>query len=182
MNRVSKSSFAAFALALFANTASAAVLSVSGQFEILSRGVFEIEDYSFDVEQTLNIGQPTQPVFHSTLVVDGAAVSPPPSSVTVYGRGSHRFDIDFADGTFFSLYGESVGAIGSNGKIGPLGLYRFDIGIDGGPTIGTGSMTIASVPELASWVMLLTGFGALGFASRRAGCGDGVGFKKTVRG
>ena len=44
--------------------------------------------------------------------------------------------------------------------------YNNPLGV-GGPAIGSGSVTVTSVPELSTWMMMIAGFAGLGFAGCR---------------
>lgn len=65
-----------------------------------------------------------------------------------------------ADGINYNIYADTTGDFELNSVLNPGGNPSGDAPI-------TAAVTIAAVPETATWAMMLAGFGMIGFAARR---------------
>jgi hypothetical protein len=100
----------------------------------------------------------TDKIFHSSgtgggefLDVNFAATSL--SSISIFGRSDCCSQRDLYTVTVFNAAGNT--------------LYSGQINADNQAHSGTLTFTAASVPEPASWVLMVGGFGLVGFAARR---------------
>jgi opacity protein-like surface antigen len=163
--------------------ATTAILAVSAQSQaatVLIQGVVyfgagtPVTDYSkprsqvafsFDVPEVLG-GTYTTDVTDFSYDLNGVAVTTPVEAVEFYTVANEgMFDIFFGDHTV-SIYGADIG---SSGTIGPAGFYNVTAGIDEKfPGTGIGGVTVnaPSVPEPATWAVMLVGFGGIGMAMR----------------
>jgi hypothetical protein len=121
--------------------------------------------FSFDVPEVLD-ANPTAEVTDFSYMLNGVDVSSPVVGVEFYDSGQDgMFDIFFADHTV-SIYGADIG---SSGTIGSAGFYNVTAGIDQvypGTGVGGVTVNVPSVPEPATWAVMLVGFGAIGASMR----------------
>ena len=97
----------------------------------------------------------------------GAAYSPDGSFIydNLYHAAGMPFDVDGLlfvtaqnPGGYWNLWGTSPG---NYSLWESVGSYNY-------PIEESGTLSVAAVPEMSTWVMMLTGFAGLGFASYRA--------------
>lgn len=176
MRKVILAAGAVLAVAAMALPAAAGEVLFSGDGvfggTISTLGVVEIpgDSFSFSFELPAVIAaNPTTQVTNAHYFVDGTEVTTDAlASVLFYpASGGGGFDLNFAGGETVSLYTSDVNGfadLGSDLTIAP-GHYTFVL--DGSSFAGRGDVSVSSVPEPASWALMIGGFGLAGAALRR---------------
>lgn len=78
-----------------------------------------------------------------------------------YGGGSGDFNL------FSASSGSNIGSLAAPNPDAPNGTFFFELTTAGGDRMAVTSIAPGTVPEPASWAMLLAGFGLTGAAMRR---------------
>lgn len=117
--------------------------------------------FSFVVESPLP-ANPTSAFADFAYHLGGAPVAATPASVRFYAASENGlFDLVFEDASL-SFYGADIADVaGGSLQLGP-GSYLADVGVDGGPAFGSGTVVVSAVPEPGSAALLLAGLVALG--------------------
>ena len=111
----------------------------------------------------LGIGIPGQPLapFNNTrgaerfiTFIEGVGAVAPGSIPAYASDNTYRFVADFGSGFRFLNFGVLDGNFGDNGGQYDISLWQLAPGV-------------AAVPEPGTWMMMIVGFGAVGFAARR---------------
>jgi PEP-CTERM motif len=131
--------------------------------------------FSFDLPNPIS-SNPTDQATHFSYITDGTAFFFPSVVVQFFPADlAGMFDLTFPDGDVFSLYGADIGT----SLTLVAGQYNVEAGMQMLPASGIGTATVSllgpvvtgfgagAVPEPSTWVMMLLGFAALGFAGYR---------------
>ena len=111
--------------------------------------------FSFMVPNPLD-ANPTSMVSDSVYLLGGSPVGAPLASVTFFDSGlGGLFDMNFSDGAVVSLYGAQV--FDDNTLALFPGTYAATIGYADGASAGSGTVTLAGVPEPSTLVGLSIG-------------------------
>lgn len=125
-------------------------LGFSGTFS--GAGTYNVSDVVFTVGINANSAATSSGTFNLTGLFDGST----PFAFSV------PYTIDISNSDTLTIGGNSLTAGGHNIFFNPLTLSS---GV--GSTTGTLTATVTAVPEPATWVLMLMGFGAAGYSMRR---------------
>lgn len=122
--------------------------------------------WSFNFLVNSNFGTNPASVADASYQLNGVTSSTAITGATFYDApDGGLFDLNFADGHTVTLIGPDIG---STGTISNLGAVAAQIGLDGGPAEGSGSVTISAVPLPATLPLLGSAVaGLVAFARRR---------------
>lgn len=119
--------------------------------------------FTFQLPNPLD-SNPTSSISNFFYFLNGSLVGSTPNAVQFYSIGDMGlFDLIFDDATV-SFYGADIATNGYT-----PGNFGAEAAINAGNVIGNGSvsLSITAVPEPATWVMMIGGFGMAGAAMRR---------------
>ena len=142
-------------------------LTAGGQITVNTDGQAQTDKSLYSLGVISGLADQTISAITPNPDFSGAAYSPDGSFIynNLYHASGMPFDVDGLlfvtaqnPGGYWNLWGTSPG---NYSLWESVGSYNY-------PIEESGTLSVAAVPELSTWAMMLTGFAGLGFASYRA--------------